>query len=199
MKKSYKYVAWLLWNFRDKKKDNPLPDMNNLLAWYKGEIAGGKLIAAAPPSNHTTQQVKSSGFAGIGSGTLTGLLTTDDLTSSGPNTPTCTVDGTVTFGTDCWDVYWHRDGVLMGYYPGINVGATFELDASGNGHTLYLDGVTITERTDGTGTNYANERGFTVGDGATYYLDQYLQNVIGTGWRIPAIYGGSGCAAYEVK
>ena len=79
------------------------------------------------------------------------------------------------------------------------MGGTFEIDASGNGHTLYLDGVTITERTDGTGTNYANERGFTLGDGVTTYLDQYLQDVIGAGWRIPAIYGGSGCAAWEVK
>ena len=183
MKKSYKYVAWLLWNFRDKKKDNPLPDMNNLLAWYKGEIAGGKLIAAAPPSNHTTQQVKSSGFAGIGSGTLTGLLTTDDLTSSGPNTPTCTVDGTVTFGADCWDFFWHRDGVLMGYYPGINVGGTFEIDASGNGRTLYLTDTTITERLDGSGTNYANEAGYSVADGLTHYANPDIDFLLPVGTR----------------
>ena len=176
------------------------PDTENLLAWYRTDIIDSKLKAWLPPgASHTTQQVKGSGFAGIGSGTLTGLLTTDDLTSSGPNTPTCTVDGTVTFGADCWDIFWHRDGVLIDYFPGINVGGTFEIGATGNGHVLYLTDTAITERLDGSGSNYANERGFTVGDGATYYLDQYLQDVIGAGWRIPAIYGGSGCAAYEVK
>jgi len=173
------------------------PDQTNLLVyWPNSPIVDGKLIARAPSSSHTIQQVKGSGFAGIGSGTIAGILTTDDLTSSGPNNPTCTVDGTVTFGADFWDFYWHRDGVLMGYYPGINVGATFEIDASGNGRTLYLTDTTITERLDGTGTNYTNERGFTVGDGATYYLDLYMQDVIGAGWRIPALYSGSGCAAY---
>jgi len=172
------------------------PDTENLLAWYRTDIVDGKLKAWLPPgTSHTTQQVKGSGFAGIGSGALTGLLTTDTLTSSGPNTPTCTVDGTVTFGADCWDFFWHRDGVLMGYYPGINVGGTFEIDASGNGHTLYLTDTTITERLDGTGTNYANERGFTVADG-TQYLEQTFITAIGVGWMIPALTDGSGCAAY---
>ena len=172
------------------------PDLTNLLAWYRGTVADSLLVAFKPEASHTTQQVKSSGFAGIGTGTLTGLLTTDDLTSSGPNVPTCTVDGTVTFGADCWDFYWHRDGVMMGYYPGINVSATFEIDASGNGHTLYLTDTAVTERLDGTGTNYANEAGFTVADGAQY-LDEWMETAIGAGWRIPTLTDGSGCAAYQ--
>ena len=151
------------------------PDQANLLAWYRTTIADGKLIAYAPPSSHTTQQVKSSGFAGIGSGTLTGLLTTDDLTSSGPDTPTCTVDGTVIFGADCWDIFWHRDGVLMGYYPGINVGQTTELDASNNDHHLTnLITTVITERLDGTGTNYHNLAG-------RVHVDTPLQYILGDG------------------
>ena len=176
------------------------PDPRNLLAWWGKVIEGGKLIDRYPRASHTTQQVKGSGFAGAGPATITGLLTTDTITASGPSDPTCSVAGTLTFpGPDCWDIFWHRDGVLIDYFPGINAGGTFEIGAKGVGNVLYLTDTTITERTDGSGTNYANERGFTVGDGATYYLDQYLQDVIGVGWRIPAIYGGSGCAAYEVK
>jgi len=34
-----------------------------------------------------------------------------------------------------------------------------------------------------------------VADGSQY-LDIYLQDVIGVGWRIPALTDGSGCAAY---
>ena len=176
------------------------PDTENLLAWYRTDIIDSKLKSYLPPSSHTTQQVKSSGFAGAGSATVPGLLTTDTITASGPSDPACSVNGTLTFpGTECWDIFWHRDGVLIDYFPGINIGGAFEIGANGVGNVLYLTDTTITERTDGTGTNYANERGFTVGDGATYYLDQYLQDVIGAGWRIPAIYGGSGCAAYEGK
>ena len=172
------------------------PDQTNLLAyWPNSPIVDGKLIARAPVASHSIQQVKGSGFAGIGSGTITGLLTTDDLTSSGPDTPTCTVDGTVIFGADCWDIFWHRDGVLIDYFPGINVGGTFEIGAKGVGNVLYLTDTTITERLDGTGTNYANERGFTVADG-TQYLDETGETAIGAGWRIPALLDGSGCAAW---
>ena len=175
------------------------PDPRNLLAWWPATATDGNLIARYPRAPHATQQVKGSGFAGVGPGTITGLLTTDDLTSSGPNTPTCTVDGTVTFGADCWDIFWHRDGVLIDYFPGINIGGSFEIGAKGVGNVLYLTDTTITERTDGTGTNYANEVGFTVGDGATTYLDQGLTTVIGAGWRIPVIYGSpSQCAGYLV-
>ena len=163
-----------------------MPDVANLLAWYKGNIADGKLVAYYPYSNHTTQQVKSSGFAGAGSATVTGLLTTDTITASGPSDPTCTVDGTLTFpGVDCWDIDVYRDGVLWAYWPGINVGPPVEdppitnwteLDASGNGHHLTgLVGTTITERVDGTGTNYKNESGFAsciaAPDGFTYPAD----------------------------
>ena len=174
------------------------PDQTNLLVyWPNSPIVDGKLIARAPSSSHTIQQVKGSGFAGIGSGTIAGILTTDDLTSSGPNNPTCTVDGTVTFGADFWDFYWHRDGVLMGYYPGINVGGTFEIGAKGVGNVLYLTDTTITECLDGTGTNYANEAGFTVGDGVTTYLDASGFTPVGVGWRIPALLDGTGSAAWS--
>ena len=180
------------------------PDTENLLAWYRTDIIDSKLRAYLPPgTNHAVQQVKSSGFSGAaGAYSVTGLLTTDVITFSGPTGPSCTVNGTLSFPADpnCWDIWVHREGEVWAYLPGINVGQTIELDASGNGHHLTgLVGTTITERTDGSGTNHANEVGFTVGDGATYYLDQYLQAVIGAGWRIPAIYGGSGCAAYEAK
>ena len=93
-----------------------------------------------------------------GSGAVTGLLTTDTITSSG-TPPTCSVNGTLTISADCWDIEVHRAGVLWAYLPGINVGGAFELDASGNGHHLYLTTTTIVEALDGTGTNYFNQYG----------------------------------------
>ena len=147
------------------------PNMGDLLAWYKTSISDGNLQAYKPYASHTTQQVKSSGFLGAGSATVTGLLTTDTITASGPSTPTCTVDGTLTFpGPDCWDIDVFRGGVLWASWKGINVGKDAELDASGNGHHLIgILGAVITERLDGTGSNYANEVGFTVADGGTHY------------------------------
>ncbi|HAS16409.1 MAG TPA: hypothetical protein DCR39_00530 [Nitrospiraceae bacterium] len=172
------------------------PDQANLLAWYRTTVDDGKLIAYAPASSHTTQQVKSSGFLGAGSSPCPGLLTTDTITATG-DAPTCSVNGTLTFpGPDCWDIDIFRDGVRWAYLPGINAGGTFEIDASGNGHTLYLDGVTITERLDGSGSNYANERGYTVADG-TQYLEETGETAIGVGWRIPALIDGGGCAAWS--
>ena len=164
------------------------PDPTNLLAWYRTTVADGKLTAYAPPSSHTTQQVKGSGFAGIGSATVTGLLITDTITASGPSDPTCTVNGTLTFpGPDCWDIDVHRAGVRWASWKGINVGKDAELDASGNGHHLIgIVGTTITERLDGTGTNYANEVGFTVADGETMYLDSTGATLIPADTRIPA-------------
>jgi len=174
------------------------PDPTNLLAWYRTDIIDSKLRAYLPTANHTTQQVKASGFAGAGSASCTGLLTTDTITASGPSDPVCTVNGTLTFpaGSDCWDIYVHRDGVLWAYWPGINVGATFELDASGNGHHLYLTTTTIAEVLDGTGTNWCNEMGFTVADGSQY-ISAITFGKIAIGSRIPVTTSGVGCAAYS--
>jgi len=62
------------------------PDQANLLGYYPNSpIVDGKLIARAPASSHTTQQVKSSGFLGAGSATVTGLLTTDTITTTNGN------------------------------------------------------------------------------------------------------------------
>jgi len=130
-----------------------------MLAWYRGDIADGKLQAYLPRTGSTTPQVKGSVFSGAGTGACTGLLTTDTITSQG-TVPTCTVNGTLTISADCWDVYVHRAGVLWAYWPGINVAGSFELDASGNGHHLYLTTTTIAEVVDGTGTNYVNEKGY---------------------------------------
>jgi len=175
----------------------PQPDLTNLLAWYKTTVTDGKLIAFKPEANHTTQQVKSSGFSGAGSATVTGLLTTDTITATG-DAPTCSVNGTLTFpGPDCWDIDVHRDGVRWASWKGINAGKDAELDASGNGHHLIgIVGTTITERVDGTGTMWANEAGFTVADG-TQYLEETDETVIGTGWRIPVLLDGSGCASWS--
>ena len=167
-----------------------------MLAWYRGVIADGKLVAYLPRAGSTTPQVKGSAFTGAGTGACTGLLTTDTITSQG-TVPTCTVNGTLTISATCWDIYVHRDGVLWAYWPGINVGATFELDASGNGHHLYLTTTTIVEVVDGTGTNWANERGFTVADGSQYLSDT-LGGVIDHGSRIPSLIDSSGCAAYSI-
>ena len=174
------------------------PDPTNLLAWYRTTISDGKLQAVLPRANHVTQQIKSSGFSGAGSATVTGLLTTDIITAAG-DAPTCSVDGTLTFpGPDCWDIYWHRDGVLIDYFPGINVGGTFEIGAKGVGNVLYLTDTDITERLDGTGTNYANEGGFTVADGVSQWLEETQDTLIGAGWRIPALYGSPGeCASWS--
>ena len=185
-----------------------MPDVANLLAWYKGNIADGKLVAYYPYANHTTQQVKSSGFSGAaGDYPVPGLLTTDTITFSGPTGPSCTVNGILSFPADpnCWDIWVHRESEDWAYWPGINVGPPVkdppittwtELDASGNGHHLIgIMGTTIPERLDGSGTNYANEVGFSVADGSQY-LDDAGGDVIGAGWRIPALVDGSGCAAY---
>jgi len=169
----------------------------HLQAWYRTTVDDGKLIAALPRASHTVQQVKSSGFAGAGSATVTGLTTAHTFTATG-DLPNCTVNGTLTFpGPDCWDVQAFLDGVLWAYWPGINVGQASELDASGNDHHLTaLTGTAITERTDGTGTNHANEVGFSIADGS-HYIDDAGVTAIGAGWRIPALLDGSGCAAYS--
>ena len=163
----------------------PQPDLTNLLAWYKGTIADSLLVAFKPETNHTTQQVKSSGFLAAGSATVTGLLTTDTITASGPSTPTCSVNGTLTFPEpDCWDIDVFREGVLWASWKGINIGKDAELDASGNGHHLIgIVGTTITERVDGSGTNYANEAGFSVSDGLNSFPDQSGDVAIPVGYR----------------
>ena len=137
------------------------PQWDNILAWYRGDIADGRLIAYRPTGS-STPQVKGSLFsvAVPEDVALTGLLTTDVITVGGGTAPTCAVNGTLSMTADFWDMRVHRAGVLWAYLPGINVGGAFELDASGNGHTLYLTTTTITERTDGTGTNYKNVNGF---------------------------------------
>jgi hypothetical protein len=165
-----------------------------MLAWYKTTISDGKLQAYLPRTGSTTPQVKGSAFTGAGTGACTGLLTTDTITSSG-TPPTCTVDGTLTISADCWDIEVHRGGVLWAYWPGINVGGAFELDASGNDHTAYLDTTTITERVDGTGTNWANERGFTVADGSQCYTES-IYETIPAGEIIPSLIDGSGAASF---
>jgi lysophospholipase L1-like esterase len=140
----------------------------NPIAYFKApnlvdSIGESTVLRSSIPANAhpTMQQVKGSGFAGAGSATVTGLLTTDTITATG-DAPTCSVNGTLTLpGPDCWDVYVHRAGVLWAYWPGINVGQTTELDASGNGHHLTaLTTTTITERLDDTGTDYCNDNGF---------------------------------------
>jgi len=88
--------------------------------------------------------------------------------------------------------------VLWAYWPGINVGGAFELDASGNGHHLYLTTTTIVEALDGTGTNWCNEMGFTVADGSQF-VDSITFGALPIGTRIPALLDGSGCSAYEVQ
>ena len=174
------------------------PNTTNLLLWARGSISGGRLIATLPHASHTTQQVKSSGFLGAGSSPCSGLLTTDTITATGPSDPTCSVNGTLTFpGPDCWDIDVFREGVLWASWKGINIGKDAELDASGNGHHLIgIVGTTITERLDGSGTNYANEAGFTVADG-TQYFDSNGETLITTGWRIPVLLDGSGSAAWS--
>ena len=100
-------------------------------------------------------------------------------------------------GPDCWDIDVFREGVLWASWKGINAGKDAELDASGNGHHLIgIVGTTITERLDGSGTMWANDAGFTVADG-TQYFDSDGETLITTGWRMPALVDGSGCAAYQ--
>jgi len=130
-----------------------------MLAWYRGDIADGKLVAYLPRAGSSTAQVKGSVFSGAGTGACTGLLTTDTITSQG-TAPTCSVNGTLTISATCWDIYVHRSGVLWAYWPGINVGQATELDASGNGHHLVLTTTTIADVDDGTGTNYVNAIGY---------------------------------------
>lgn len=165
------------------------PERDNLIAWYRGQIDDGKLIAYRPTASHTTEQVKGSAFTGAGTGSVTGLLTTDTITAGGGTAPTCSVNETLTISADCWDVYVHRAGVLWAYWPGVAVGKTVELDASGNGHVLTaLTTTTITERLDGTGTNAANDSGFNTafsrplssfnqsGTSGQYYVENMIRN-----------------------
>jgi len=168
-----------------------------LLAYYKGDIVGGRLQAYRPLGS-ATPQVKGSLFSvAVPEGVpYTGLLTTDVITASG-TAPTCAVDGTLSMTANFWDMSIHRDGALWAYLPGINIGATFELDASGNGHHLYLTTTTIVEVVDGTGTNWCNEMGFAVADGSQYLSDTD-GGVILPGSRIPVLIDGSGCASYSI-
>lgn len=165
-----------------------------MLAWYKTTISDGKLQAYLPRTGSTTPQVKGSAFTGAGTGACTGLLTTDTITSSG-TPPTCSVNGTLTISADCWDIEVHRAGVLWASWKGINVGGAFELDASGNGHHLYLTTTTIVEAVDGSGTNWANERGFTVADGSQCYTES-IYETIPAGEIIPSLIDGSGAASF---
>ncbi len=112
-------------------------------------------------------------------------------------TPTCTTNGVLTISADCWDIEWLRDGVLIAYWPGINVSAAFELDASGNGHHLYLTTTTIVEALDGNGTNWANEMGFTVADGENQFLHDPGTEAIPDGYIIPSLADGSGSCAWS--
>jgi len=140
-------------------KHNLLPRTNLLGAW----LTKNGLVDSIGES--TRPIVKGSGFAGAGSATVTGLLTTDTITATCATgtAPTCGSNGVLTFGADanCWDVRVTRAGVLWASFPGINVGKVFELDASGNNRNLTaLTTTTIIERLDGTGTDYCNESGF---------------------------------------
>jgi len=141
-----------------------------LLAYYKGDIIDGRLQAYRPIGS-STPQVKGSLFsvAVPEDVAYTGILTTDVITASG-TAPTCAVNGTLSMSANFWDMSIHRGGVLWAYLPGINVGGAFEVDASGLGHHLYLTTTTIVEAVDGTGTNYANESGFSTSDGSTVYM-----------------------------
>jgi len=131
-----------------------------LLAYYRGDIADSRLIAYRPLGS-ATPQVKGSLFSVAVPEAVpyTGLLTTDVITVGGGTAPTCAVNGTLSMSANFWDMSIHRAGVLWAYLPGINIGGAFELDASGNGHTLYLTTTTIVEAVDGTGTNYFNQYG----------------------------------------
>jgi hypothetical protein len=159
-------------------------------------IGGVSVLRSSIPANQNPDvlQVAGSVLSGAGTGAVTGLLTTDTITSSG-TPPTCTVDGTLTISADCWDIEVHRGGVLWAYWPGINVGGSFELDASGLGHHLYLTTTTIVEAMDGTGTNWANERGFTVADGSQCYTES-IYETIPAGEIIPSLIDGSGAASF---
>lgn len=161
-------------------------------------IGGVSVLRSSIPANQNPDvlQVAGSVLSGAGTGAVTGLLTTDTITSSG-TPPTCTVDGTLTISADCWDIEVHRGGVLWAYWPGINVGGAFELDASGNGHHLYLTTTTIVEALDGTGSNCANERGYTVADGSQYFSSVSF-GLIPVGMIIPNLADGSGCCAYSM-
>ena len=193
--KTYDKASPALWGSGSNRQGG-LPFQEDLIAYYRGNIQGTNLVCSYPISYSTTPQVKGSAFTGAGTGACTGLLTSDTITSSG-TAPTCTVDGTLTISADCWDIEVHRAGVLCASWKGINVGGAFELDASGLGHHLYLTTTTIVEAMDGTGTNWANERGFTVADGSQY-LDDAGETAIGAGWRVPVLVDGSGCAAWSV-
>ena len=149
--------------------DYQILETNGPLAYYNKPFSivttgGLSFLPSKYPSNanSTVQQVKGSGFSGVGTATVAGLLTTDTITASG-TVPTCAVNGTLIFGTstNSWDIYVKRAGVVWAYWPGINIGKSFELDASGNGHDLTaLTTTAITERVDGTGTDYCNIYGF---------------------------------------
>jgi len=191
------------------------PDTENLLAWYRTDIVDGNLKAWLPPgTSHVTQQVKGSGFLGAGSATVAGLLVSDTITSSGPSDPICSVAGTLTFpGPDCWDIDVFRDGVRWASWKGINVSKDAELDASGNGHHLTaLVTTTITERLDGTGSNWLNERGYSltglgpemipaVQDREMTYDSGVWDNGTGTTWIIGggfATHTGAGSSLYGI-
>lgn len=173
--------------------ENGLPNREDILALWKNgieSIGESTVLRSSIPSNAhpTMQQVKGSGFAGAGSATVTGLLTTDVISCSGSLPPTCLVNGTLTFAADFdgWDVYVHRAGVLWAYWPGINVGKTIELDASGNGHHLTaLTTTTITERLDGTGTDYCNESGFSARENLLKYTENPMlaQDAVNCWWK----------------
>ena len=157
-------------------------------------IGGVSVLRSSIPANQNPDvlQVAGSVLSGAGTGAVTGLLTTDTITSSG-TPPTCSVNGTLTISADCWDIEVHRAGVLWASWKGINVGGSFELDASGNGHHLYLTTTTIVEAVDGTGTNWCNEMGFTVADGSQYLSDTSF-GLIEEGIRIPVMSNGESIA-----
>jgi hypothetical protein len=158
------------------------PNRLNLLFYIKGTVdANIGEYGGFKDARYTSKAdaVAGTGFTGAGSATVTGLLTTDTITATG-DVPTCTVDGALTFGAgfDGWDIYVHRAGVLWAYYPGINAGETTELDASGNGnHLTGLTTTAITERTDGTGTDYCNEEGFSERECRVEYSQDFTNDV----------------------
>lgn len=182
-------LAIALYRLRKKKKSGFPPDYLNLLAWYKRDIQDGRLIPYRPLGS-ATPQVKGSLFSVAVPEDVpyTGLLTTDVITVGGGTVPTCAVNGTLSMSANFWDMRVHRAGVLWAYLPGINIGGAFELDASGNGHHLYLTTTTIVEVLDGTGTNYCNSAGYRVAENILYAQDVGNADVEVTGPDVDGFY-----------
>ena len=139
-----------------------------LIAWYTGVVASAAdaYLSKVGDEDREVFQGRSLKADGVVSATVPDILATDTITNSGISVLT-PGNGTVSFTAgNCWDIEWKRGATVLGIFPcvtggGLTVENVVDKD---NPVTLVNPPVDIWhEHTDGGGSDYPNQFGFTSG------------------------------------